>query len=134
MDDLVVIILTILVAVVGALSQRKKRQAARQASPVEEAKQPVDFWDMIMEEGKQAHQYREPQPYMEPEDVEPEPVMEAPKKEEYTFTPENEGKSVMDHGLDKSLENRIRKVIVDGEKFSLRKAVIYNEILNRKYT
>jgi hypothetical protein len=36
--------------------------------------------------------------------------------------------------LDKSLENRIRKVIVDGEKFSLRKAVIYNEILNRKYT
>jgi len=134
MDDLVVIILTILVAVVGALSQRKKRQAARQASPVEEAKKPVDFWDMIMEEGKQAQQYREPQPYMEPEDAEPEPVMKESPKEEYTFTPENEGKSVIENELEKSLEKRTRKVTVDGEKFSLRKAVIYNEILNRKYT
>ncbi len=134
MDDLVVIILTLLVAVVGALSQRKKRQQTTQAPPQEGEKQPMDFWDMIMEQQNQPQQYREPQPYFEEEDEEPEPVVEAPKKPEYTFSAGDEGRSGIQEELKKSLEPKSKKVMVDGEDFSLRKAVIYNEILNRKYT
>lgn len=135
MDDLVVIILTLLVAVVGALSQRKKRQQATQSPPAEGEKKPMDFWDMVMEQQNQPRQYREPEPYFEEEDEAPvEPVVETPKKPEYTFSAESEGQSGLQEELKKSLEPKSKKVTVDGEHFSLRKAVIYNEILKRKYT
>lgn len=135
MDDLVVIILTILVAIVGVISQRKKRQEANTTQTQGEAnKQPADFWDMIMEQQEQPQQYRTPEPYIEEVDEKPEPVVERPEKPKYSFTAEKEGSSDLKEALKKSLEPKSKEVMVDGERFSLRKAVIFSEILNRKYT
>ncbi len=139
MDDLIVIILTIVVAAIGIIGQRNKKKAAQvNSTPGETPKQqPMDFWDVIMNEGNNATQYQ-PQAYYEQEEEEitEEPVktqvVEKPKQ--YDFVPENEGRSEIEEELRKALEPRGRKAKIEGEDFSLRKAVIYSEILNRKYT
>lgn len=138
MDDLVVIILTILVAVVGALSRKKKKREAN-LPPVDgpqKTSQPMDLWDMIMQEENETQPIEE-QEYakVEMEKPEPEETLDSvPKKPNYSFSPSVEGQSDIEGVLKKSLKPKSKKVYVDGEKFSLRKAVIYNEILRRKYT
>ncbi len=133
MDDLIVIILTILVAVVGALNQRKKkREAEASASASEEAGQPVDFWEMIMQQEERPPVYQTvPQ---EEEDLYDEVVDTVPKpKPVYQFKAEAEGSSEVVE-VKKILQREAKKpVMVDGEEFSIRKAIIYSEIMNRKY-
>jgi len=137
MDDLVVIILTIAVAVIGIIGQRNKKKAAQTNAASGEAptQQPMDFWDVIMNEGNKAPQYQA-QPYYEEEEEEiiEEQAKEVEKPKQYEFVPGNEGRSGIEEELRKALEPRARKVKIQGEEFSLRKAVIYSEILNRKYT
>ncbi|MCE4566012.1 hypothetical protein INQ51_16960 [Maribellus sp. CM-23] len=131
MDDLIVIILTILVAVVGALNQRKKKREA-EASASEEAGQPTDFWEMIMQQEERPPVYQtvpqeEDDLYDEVVDTVPEP------KPVYQFKAEAEGSSEV-VGEKKILQREAKKrVMVDGEEFSIRKAIIYSEIMNRKY-
>ncbi|MFV0269840.1 MAG: hypothetical protein ACK5HT_22190 [Draconibacterium sp.] len=131
MDDLIVIILTILVAVVGALNQRKKKREAR-ASASQEAVQPADFWEMIMQQEERPPVYQtvpqeEDDLYDEVVDTVPEP------KPVYQFKAEAEGSSEMVE-VKKILRREAKKpVMVDGEEFSIRKAIIYSEIMNRKY-
>ncbi len=133
MDDLIVIILTILVAVVGALNQRKKkREAEASASASEEAGQPADFWEMIMQQEERPPVYQTvPQ---EEEDLYDEVVDTVPKpKPVYQFKAEAEGSSEVLE-VKKILQREAKKpVMVDGEEFSIRKAIIYSEIMNRKY-
>ena len=135
MDDLIVIILTILVAVVGALNQRKKKreaEASASASASEEAGQPADFWEMIMQQEERPPVYQTvPQ---EEEDLYDEVVDTVPKpKPVYQFKAEAEGSSEVLE-VKKILQREAKKpVMVDGEEFSIRKAIIYSEIMNRKY-
>ncbi|WP_167610307.1 hypothetical protein [Maribellus sediminis] len=138
MDDLIVIILTIVVAAIGIIGQRNKKKAAQvNGTPGEAPKQqPMDFWDLIMNEENRATQFQ-PQAYYEEEDeiIEEQkqpPVVEKPRQ--YEFAADNEGRSDIEEELRKALEPRARKLKIEGEEFSLRKAVIYSEILNRKYT
>lgn len=136
MDDLIVIIITILFAVIGILSQqKKKREAANASTPKVDGGQPADFWEMIMGE-------REPeQPYQAPVFFDEEPakveIVEEKKNEfqpSYSFKASNEGSSDIE-GKNIQVENPAKKkVLIEGEDFSLRKAVIYSEIMNRKYT
>jgi len=100
MDDLLVIILTLVVALVGFL--RKKKQKENQAPQPQQAKQPADFTP------------------------EKQPV--------YRFQVQEEGVSDIPDEEKKAVPEKRKKVKICGEEFSLRKAVIYSEILNRKYT
>jgi hypothetical protein len=130
MDDLVVIILTLVVAVIGVISQRNKRRAQQGQAPSEGATQPVDLWDVIMGEENRQQEY-EPQQEVEEEEF----IEESkPKQREYEFIPSSEGTSEIEEELRKAAQRKPKKVKVDGEDFSLRKAVIYQEIMNRKYT
>ncbi|MCY1722703.1 hypothetical protein OU798_20305 [Prolixibacteraceae bacterium Z1-6] len=129
MDDLIVIILTLAVAVIGVINQQKKKKAAQNPAG-KVTKQPTDFWDMIMdaqnEQAENVPEYVEPQTefeeYKEPED-----------KIEYQFVPSSEGITEIENET-KVISKKKLQATVDGEEFSLRKAVIYNEILQRKYT
>jgi len=131
MDDIVVIIITILIAVLGALSQRKRRQAAQTHGNTQQQK-PFDFWEMLNDERapEDPYQHFESEP-----EIEEEPIDVVPKeKSVYQFVPSNEGRSDIAEPILKEPVRKKRKVLVDGEKFSMRKAVIYSEIMNRKYS
>uniref|UniRef100_UPI0032172832 hypothetical protein n=1 Tax=uncultured Draconibacterium sp. TaxID=1573823 RepID=UPI0032172832 len=129
MDDLIVIILTLVVAVIGVINQQKKKNAAKNPA-AGNTKQPADFWDMIMD--TQSEQVQNVSEYAEPS-VGEEEFAEAEVKPQYQFVPSREGISDIEKETKTVSKERLRAT-VDGEKFSLRKAVIYNEILNRKYT
>ncbi len=135
MDDLLLIILMIVVSVIGALGQINKKKRANQQENVPEEKKD-NFWDFLNEEAYG----QEEQPEEETETEEPvfEPVKQPEaqpktKKTEYRFSAENEGQGIYNTeitDLGKEDKGKTKKKLKD---FSLRKAVIYNEILNRKY-
>ena len=127
MDDLVVIILTLLVATIGIISQSKKRQAAnKQPQP---GKTPQNFWDLLQSQVEAEQQHYEPELEFEQED---EPVDSVPIIPQYKFETENEGTSDIKEKMNQeiSVEEKLKS---KKEKFPLKKAVIYSEILNRKY-
>ncbi len=134
MDDILVILLTLVVAIVGALTQRKKKREAQQPVPGTENDQTMDFWDLIT--GEEGHPDTL-QPLAQEEQVSEEPVVEhrseTHAETEYSFSAASEGASEIKEKI-KSVRPGITKSLIDGEEFSLRKAVIYSEILNRKYT
>ncbi|MCK3683853.1 hypothetical protein [Maribellus sp. YY47] len=131
MDDLIVILLTILVAVVGVLNQRKKKKEGLRPG-AESAGQPADFWEMLMQQEEQRPVY---QPFDEEEEPAEEVVVAVPKPEPvYSFKAEAEGSSEVVEKMKILQRPQKKKVLIDGERFSIRKAVIYNEIMNRKYT
>ena len=127
MDDLIVIIITLIIVVVGALGQIKKKKPLPQ-NP-EQQNKPTGFWDLLKEEAG----YPEQQPEYTSNE---EPATETVFHEEipdYKFTVNNEAKSIFASDKNKTKTEEIRETKTK-EKFSLRKAVIYSEILNRKYT
>lgn len=132
MDDLIIILLTILVAVVGALNQRKKKREGQQPAS-EDAGQPTDFWEMIMQHEEQPPAYQmmpqqEEEVYDEAIDVVPE------AKPVYSFKADAEGSSEVVEKKVILQRQQKKPVLIDGEEFSIRKAIIYSEIMNRKYT
>lgn len=129
MDDIIVIILTLIVALFGIISNKKKKNAT-QAAATETTNEPSDFWDMIMDGGNKVQEANIPE-YVEPE-PEVEEMEEPVIKPKYQFSSSNERRSDIKDELKKVVVQK-KKVTIDGEKFSLKKAVIYNEILNRKY-
>ncbi len=126
MDDLIVIILTLIIAGAGVFGQMKKKKQV--TSVPGEQKNPENIWDLFNEEMFPQAPRTEPEFSM---DEEPESI---PYENEqgYKFEAKNEGGII--------INNEVKPVpaIKDStadikEKFSLRKAVIYSEILNRKY-
>ena len=88
MDDLIVIIITLIIVVVGALGQIKKKKPLPQ-NP-EQQNKPPGFWDLLKEEADYPGQQQE---YTSNE----EPATETDFHEEipdYQFTVNNEAKSV----------------------------------------
>jgi hypothetical protein len=125
MDDLVVIILTLLVAAIGIWGQVKKKKQI----PVltEKDKTPGNIWNLFPDDLNLSSQSQE----MEYADEEFEEVDELVEPQGYKFEPQNEGVSKIQN--EKVESGSIEKNAVKREKFSLKKAVIYSEILNRKY-
>ena len=127
MDDLVVIILTLLVAVIGIIGQTKKRKAAGQQP--QPAKSPQNFWDMLESQLDTEVIVEEHDTDFEVDD---DRIDIVPQVQEYKFEADNEG-------INRNKENtvseisEIEKQVSKKEKFPLRKAVIYSEILRRKY-
>jgi hypothetical protein len=129
MDDLVVIILTLLIAGAGAIGQMKKKKPAT-TIPAGQAKQPANIWELFNEEvfPQILQPELEPENYLE---AEPESI---PYENEqgYKFEAKNEGGIIINNEIkpEPTINNEIKN---KKEVFSLRKAVIYSEILNRKY-
>lgn len=131
MDDIVVIIITILIAVVGVMGQRKKRKDMQAAGKVP-PKQEVDFWELLREQSLVENDpFEHATPIIESEE---EPLDTVPVQEPvYQFKAQQEGSSDIVETVIKAPKKKKRTVLIEGEKFSLRKAVIYSEIMNRKY-
>lgn len=128
MDDIVVIMLALLVAVIGIVSQSKKRKVTSQQPKT--GNPPQNIWDLLEAQMAPEPQKYAPEPEQEPDDEIIDTVPETPG---YDFNAKNEGKSVLKENAESSISaEEIKKS--KKEKFPLRKAVIYSEILNRKYT
>jgi hypothetical protein len=126
MDDLVVVILTLLIAGAGAIGQMKKKKQV----PVEpgEYKTPEDIWELFKGEVYPQKPYKEPVvTKFEKENSEP-----AVNEQGYKFEAKNEGGLLVKKEM-KVQPTVTKNAIKSKPKFPLRKAVIYSEILNRKY-
>lgn len=127
MDDLVAIILTLVFVGIGAFGQMKKKKNLIPEPESNNNKQD-DIWGLF-EKVTGFENYRQ-DPYGNTEVVAKEPGP-AVNEQSYSFKATDEGGSVIEK------ESQIKKSIVRKnvirENFSLKQAVIYNEILNRKY-
>lgn len=137
MDDLIAVILTLIIAGAGALGQIKKKKQMPVAT--EEPKNPENIWELFREENLLPELKTEPD-YTEI--VEDESVLykyEQPEsipydnEQDYKFEANNEGGTLISQEL-QSNPVTTKEISKKKEKFPLRKAVIYSEILNRKYT
>ncbi len=134
MDDLIIIILTLIIAVAGTIGQIKKKKQVQPENGDAENNASENIWsfldDIVEQPSQKAYKTQR-------EEVEISPEEEKVEQREY-FTAENEGLSSAENT--ESLKDEIRENIKDEKKekisdtFSLKKAVIYSEILNRKYT
>jgi hypothetical protein len=124
MDDVIVIILTLIFIVASFFGQKKKKPPVPQT---EQKAENENFWEMLNEEWKEAQQ-----PVVSPQQkpVEQQEQTDA-DSQPYTFDAENEGAEMVSIKPKKE-KTTIQKV--KKKKFPLRDAVIYSEILNRKYT
>lgn len=130
MDDLVIIILTLIFAAAGILGQFKKKKAEEPEGLSNEADSPDNFWEFLEKESDQKEQ----------------PKYETAKVEEDISKPEKQpgmstgsvssktGKASFDENdlTREQMQNDLYQT-TKRKKFPLRKAVIYSEILNRKY-
>ncbi len=127
MDDLIVIILTLLIAGAGAIGQLKKKKP----NPVApgEPKTPENIWDLLREDTLMPELKTEPE-YLEMEQPESEPYE---NEQGYNFAANDEGGTLIKKNTD--IQSVVKKTTQKNrEKFPLRQAIIYSEILNRKYT
>lgn len=127
MDDLIVIILTLVIAGTGLIGQMKKKKQV-QTAPGEQ-KNPENIWELFKQEAFSQAPQAETEYYR---DDEPESI---PYENEqgYKFEAKNEGGVIINKEVKPitTIKDSIKENKVG---FSLRKAVIYSEILNRKYT
>jgi hypothetical protein len=127
MDDLIVIILTLIIAGAGAIGQMKKKKQAQ--TPVDAQKDPESIWDLFNQEVFPQAQQAEPEYYIDEEQPESVPYE---NEQGYQFDSKNEG-GVIINKQEKTQPATKDRIKGKTEGFSLRKAVIYSEILNRKY-
>ncbi len=131
MEDYIVIILTIIILIVGAVGRNKKKIA--QQSEFEEPHEPENnLWDIMEELGVQS-----PIPKTAENRINEIEIVEMSTENPYhSFSADEEGGSYI---KDKILRNEMKIEKPENseypkkERFSLKKAIIYSEILNRKY-
>jgi hypothetical protein len=126
MDDLLVIILTLIIAGVGALAQLKKKKQA--AGNLEQPKQSDNFWGLL--DGETESMNQPEVEYVDKPEIEPVVVEDIPL---HQFKAKSKKQITAANNLAKEIKKPKLKTKLK-EDFSLRKAVIYSEILNRKYT
>jgi len=128
MDDLLIIIITLVIAGFGIIGQFKKKRPDSESESSNSI--PNDILELFnIAPGNPIYKSDSINQY-ETIKEETEPVV---KKQGYTFDPKNEGGT-----FTKTIQKPTASIIKDNpntkNKFPLRKAVIYSEILNRKYT
>jgi len=127
MDDLVVIILTLLIAGAGVIGQLKKKKQPNSTAPAEN-QTPEDIWSLFRQEAFAPNLNAQPE-YLNVEQEESEPYE---NEQNYEFEAKNEGGILINNEL-KTKPVASDLITKKKERFPLRKAVIYSEILNRKY-
>ena len=148
MDDVIVIILTLVLTIVAAINQQKKR---KKQAPSDEEGEP-DFWEEVFQGGKTEPRPEnagrpvtmQPAPKPEPTDrnrQQKQPLRVAAVQNRVNLPAEpKEGERNLEvlkyttgakgFGSDLSAEEPAESLLDD---FSLKKAVIYNEIIQPKY-
>ncbi len=140
MDDLLVIILTLVFAAAGIFGQFNKKKQTQKTT--DEETLPGDdngdnFWDILGDDSE-----REEEPAYVPLQDEKSRAEKKQKPQPEVLKSEKlkkaaaHGTSVFDNDLTKDNNNieKTTKKAKQNDRFKLRKAVIYSEILNRKYT
>lgn len=133
MDDLIIIILTLIVAGVGALGQLRKKKKVSGAE--QQTKAPESFWDLIqggVNESQPMSEIDIEEPVFVGKDLESVKETEVVLKKRTSQFKTSEVREVTDNELVVKAKKKKLKSILN-EDFSLRKAVVYSEILNRKY-
>ena len=128
MENYIVIILTIIILIAGAVGRNKRKITLQPQG--EEPFIPSNPWG-IMEELR----VQPPIPQPVKNIIERIEIMDTPEKNPlYGFTAKEEGGSILKDSILKSELNLKKTNTSDNIKeFSLKEAVIYSEILNRKY-
>lgn len=126
MDDIIVIILTLIFIVASIFGQKKKRPPIPETE-TEPLPKEDNFWDML---DKQWDETPQPVSTQQQKPVEQQLIADI-EPQRYTFHPEKEGAKPVARKPEKT-KTAITKN--KKKKFPLRDAVIYSEILNRKYT
>jgi hypothetical protein len=149
MDDVIVIILTLVLTIVAAINQQKKR---KKQVPSEEESEP-DFWQEVLMGGKtetSQEPVREPiktipSPEKRPEQQYKKPVEQVfrntVKTSRFNYPDKSDeggrndevlkfGKGAKTFGSETPAEEQTETILED---FSLKKAVIYSEIIQPKY-
>lgn len=136
MDDIVVIILTLLVVVVGVINQfRKKQKLPLPEEAPEKGTSGLNFWEELLEVEKNEVPLNF-EPYYDDTDKVEEPVKVA--SEPIISPAEKEGvhvikKNFFEDMLKNSEIGTKEKGTNLPEGFSLRNAIIFSEIINPKY-
>ncbi|SHF39022.1 hypothetical protein SAMN05444274_10538 [Mariniphaga anaerophila] len=128
MDDIVVLILTLIFIAAGIFGQAKKKRVAPQPE-VKNVPEQDDFWEMLDDEWKKTKQADINTPQK--------PNSEDLKKnlrKEYQFNAKTEGERIAQKMPVEKIKTNEKLSAVKSGRFSLRDAVVYSEILNRKYT
>ncbi|MGE0018774.1 MAG: hypothetical protein AB7S72_03845 [Draconibacterium sp.] len=128
MDDLLVVILTLIIAGAGALGQLKKKKQTP-GGVAGNLNSPEDIWNLFKDDPVLSHLAEDPHGTKEVFVKEPGPAV---NEQNYKFNPKNEGGKVIETVVAKPAVINQKKSVIKGN-FSLRDAVIYNEILTRKY-
>jgi hypothetical protein len=130
MDDLIVIILTLIVAGVGVLGQLKKKKQAQTGSESNK-KATNSFWDLI--QGETDFNQQGVKSDFEETDFDNQQEEVLVKKPVYGFDRKKDKELEIERDIKETTrKSKIKSGVMND--FSLRKAVIYSEILNRKYT
>lgn len=127
MDDLVAIILTLVFVAIGAFGQMKKKKTLA-VEPESNNDARDDIWGLF-EKATGFENYMD-DPYGHTEIVAKKPTP-AVNEQNYSFKATDEGGSIIEK--ESQTEKRVVRKNAIRENFSLKQAVIYNEILNRKY-
>lgn len=135
MDDLIIIILTFIIAAAGMIGQIRKKKQQQPETNGKPQNSSDNFWEFLDDLSGEPQRQEVVAPPPEPPKT-TEIFKEQPK---YAFNAENEGQRIVDtendllkDDISQPPDNKRKERISD--TFSLRKAVIYSEILNRKYT
>jgi len=130
MDDIIVLILTLIFIIAGVFGQMKKRQTEANAEPEADssAERPGNgnFWDHLQDD------WEEPDPEIAVPVLQKQPAIRN-IEQNYLFKAEDEGKRTFTRDIKISEPLQVDKRTSKRKKFPLKKAVIYSEILYRKY-
>lgn len=128
MDDLIVVILTLVIAGAGVLGQLKQKKQVHDGA-AGNLNTPEDIWNLFKDDPEISHFVEDPYGTKEVFVNEPGPAV---NEQNYTFNQKNEGGKIIETTLAKPAVIPKKKPVFKNN-FSLRDAVIYNEILNHKY-
>jgi len=127
MDDLLVILLSVVFILAGIFGQKNKKKNAANSNSVVKEPAKEDLWDFLDQKwedsslGEESHEVA----------VEEVP---APKQESrQQFHTEQESQRIFKKGSIENVSEKMKVRPLKMSKFPLKDAVIYSEILNRKY-
>jgi hypothetical protein len=127
MDDIIVIILTLIFIVAGIFGQMKKKPPVQQPQ-MEPQHAEDDFWDLLDADPTEPRP-----PANEPVPSKTRMGKKPSSENKYDFKPEKEGTRLTKRNLPKGDEIKKERRTTQKRKFPLKEAVIYSEILHRKY-
>ena len=119
MKDIFILIVVVIFIIVSLLEQMKKKQIPQPPAPQGDADD--DWGEAVTTVNVGAPEWLFDENVEKPET-------------EYSFSPEHEGERTISEKSEQTQKKPIQEEILFTKQFSLKQAVIYSEILNRKYT